>query len=125
MREFESGEYYWVEYRGELFTARYEHLCSDWALCGSDEIFETDEFTYIGDKIKKPVMKHETNFEPGYYWVKFPNQPWEVVLCAGDRFFVPGDMESYGAEDFIDICGTIAPPLEDYIYIHDKVEDDS
>jgi len=57
-------------------------------------------------------MVHETNFEPGYYWVKFHNQPWEVVLCAGDRFFVPGDMESYGYEDIKDIMGPIKSPLE-------------
>lgn len=57
------------------------------------------------------TMEYETEFEPGYYWVKFPNQPWEIALCAGDRFFLPGDFDSYLYQDFIDISGPIKSPL--------------
>lgn len=52
----------------------------------------------------------ETNFEPGYYWIKFPGQHWEIALCAGDCFFIPGDIDYYRYEEFSDIAGPISSP---------------
>jgi len=56
MRKFESGEYYWVKYHGEFTIGQYDSSLNYWAVIGSDEIFDTKEFTYIGDKIEKPNL---------------------------------------------------------------------